>query len=82
MAQHPREKRRTNVSVEAATLEAARRLGLNVSAITEAALTEAVRTAEAHAWAEENAEAIAERRRWIEANGPPLAAYQVLKTGE
>jgi hypothetical protein len=30
-------------------------------------------------WIEENAAAIAERRRWIEANGTPLTDLQVLK---
>ena len=56
-------------------------MDLNVSAISEAAVIEAVRVAEAKAWAEENADAIAERRAWIEANGTPLAGFQVLKTG-
>jgi antitoxin CcdA len=39
-----------------------------------------VRQAEAKAWAQENAAAIAERRAWIEANGTPLADLQVLRT--
>ena len=51
----------------------------NVSAISDAALAEAVRAAKAEAWARENAEAIAERRAWIEANSAPLADLQVLK---
>lgn len=79
MPQSSTEKQRTNVSLTAATLAAARELGLNVSAISDAALAEAVRTAKAEAWACENAEAIAERRAWIEANGTPLADLQVLK---
>ncbi len=79
MPQSSTEKQRTNVSLNAATLAAARELGLNVSAISDAALAEAVRAAKAEAWARENAEAIAERRAWIEANGTPLADLQVLK---
>ena len=79
MPQSSTEKQRTNVSLTAATLAAARELGLNVSAISDAALAEAVRAAKAEAWARENAEAIAERRAWIEANGTPLADLQVLK---
>jgi antitoxin CcdA len=75
----PREKSRTNVTLDTATLAAARRLGLNVSAISDAALAEAVREAEAKAWAEENAVAITERRAWIEAHGTPLADLQVLR---
>lgn len=81
MAQNSTEKQRTNVSLTASTLAAARDLGLNVSAISDAALAEAVRAAKAEAWARENAEAIAERRVWIEANGTPLADLQVLKLG-
>lgn len=75
------DKRRTNVTLDAATLAAARDLGLNVSAIADAALMQAVRQAQAAAWAEENAAAIAERRAWIAEHGTPLAAFQVLKTG-
>ncbi len=79
MQQAASEKQRTNITLTAANLAAARELGLNVSAISDAALAEAVRAAKAEAWARENAEAIAERRAWIEANGTPLADLQVLK---
>ena len=79
MQQAASEKQRTNITLTAANLAAARELGLNVSAISDAALAEAVRAAKAEAWARENAEAIAERRAWIEANGTPLAELQVLK---
>ena len=79
MQQSALEKQRTNITLTAANLAAARELGLNVSAISDAALAEAVRAAKAEAWARENAEAIAERRAWIEANGTPLADLQVLK---
>jgi antitoxin CcdA len=74
------EKQRTNITLTATNLAAARELGLNVSAISDAALAEAVCAAKAEAWARENAEAIAARRAWIEANGTPLADLQVLKT--
>lgn len=79
MADGSAEKRRTNVTLNAATLAAARELGLNVSAISDAALAQAVRTARAEAWARDNAAAIAERRDWIATQGPPLADLQVLK---
>jgi antitoxin CcdA len=79
MPQATVEKQRTNITLTAANLAAARELGLNVSAISDAAVAEAVRAAKAEAWARENAEAIAERRAWIEANGTPLADLQVLK---
>jgi len=73
------EKKRTNVTLTAANLADARELGLNVSAISDAAVAEAVRVAKAEAWVQENAVAIEERRTWIEANGTPLADLQVLK---
>lgn len=81
MHQATSEKQRTNVILTAANLAAARELGLNVSAISDAAVAEAVRMAKAKAWAEENAAAIAERRTWIDVNGTPLADLQVLKLG-
>ena len=79
MSQTAAEKQRTNVTLTAANLALARELGLNVSAISDAALAEAVRAAKAKAWARENAKAITERRAWIEAHGAPLADLQVLK---
>ena len=79
MPQASSEKQRTNITLTAANLAAARELGLNVSAISDAALSEAVRAAQARAWSAENAEAIYERRTWIETNGTPLADLQVLK---
>ena len=81
MLQASTEKQRTNVTLTAANLAAARELGLNVSAISDAAVSEAVRVARARAWAVENAEAISERRAWIEAQGTSLADLQVLKIG-
>lgn len=75
------ERQRTNIALTAENLTAARELGLNVSAISDAAVGEAVRAARAKAWAEENAAARSERRAWIAANGTPLADLQVLKLG-
>ena len=74
-------KRRTNVSIDAGLLEAARELGLNVSAISEAALAETIRAARHAAWKDENAEALAQRRAWIAQNGAPLANWQAWKPG-
>ena len=79
MSQTTAERRRTNVTLTATNLAAARDLGLNVSAISDAALAEAVRAARVELWQKENAAAIAERRFWIESNGPPLADLQVMK---
>ncbi|MGH1416154.1 MAG: type II toxin-antitoxin system CcdA family antitoxin [Pelagimonas sp.] len=73
-------KQRTNVSLSAGNLAAARELGLNVSAISDAALAHAVKQAQAQNWAQENRSAIAERQAWIDANGLPLADVQLLQT--
>jgi antitoxin CcdA len=73
------EKQRTNITLTAANLVAARELGLNVSAISDAAVAKAVRAAMSETWAKENAVAISQRRAWIEVNGVPLADLQVLK---
>ena len=75
------EKQRTNITLTVENLCAARELGLNVSAISDAAVAEAVRGARAAAWAADNAAAISERRAWIEAHGMPLADLQVLRLG-
>lgn len=72
-------KRRANLTIAGDLLDAARAHDLNVSAIAEAALAEAVRAAEARAWRAENADAIAARAAWIEANGLPLARWQAWK---
>jgi len=79
MEQSTAEKQRTNVTLNATNLAAARELGLNVSAISDAALAEAVRAGRIELWQKENAAAIAERRSWIESNGPPLLDLQVMK---
>ncbi|MGR3312096.1 type II toxin-antitoxin system CcdA family antitoxin [Roseovarius indicus] len=75
------EKRRTNITLTAENLTAARELGLNVSDISDAAVGEAIRAARAEVWAEENAAAFSERRAWIEAIATPLADLQVPKPG-
>jgi antitoxin CcdA len=81
MTVHP-PKRRTNVSIEGALLDEARELGLNVSAVAEAALGAAVREARARAWAAEAAPAIARRAAWVEAHGLPLARWQLWRPSE
>lgn len=74
-------KRRTNVTIDSGLLDAARELGLNVSAISETALAQTLKQAQAKGWAEENAEAIARRRDWIDREGTPLARWQMWSPG-
>ena len=68
-------KQRTNISVDAKILAAARERGLNVSAIAE----EALRKAQQEAWQKENAEALKDRAALIAKNVLQLVKYQVVK---
>lgn len=66
-------KRKTSVTIDAAALDAARELGVNVSAVADAALRQAVAEARRSAWLEENAEAFAAQADWHAREGHPLA---------
>lgn len=69
----PAAKRKTSVTVDATALDAARDLGLNVSAVAEAALREAIADARRRKWLDENADAFARQAAWHDRNGHPLA---------
>ena len=66
-------KRKTSLTLDAGALEAARDLGINVSAVAEAALIQAVACAQREKWLTENAEAFAAQSDWHERHGHPLA---------
>ncbi len=66
-------KRKTSLTLDAKTLEAARDLGINISAVAEKALIEAVACARHEKWLAENAEAFAAQSDWHERHGHPLA---------
>jgi antitoxin CcdA len=66
-------RRKTSVTLDAAALEAARELGVNVSAVADAALKQAVGEARRRRWLEENAEAFAAQAEWHARHGHPLA---------
>ena len=66
-------KRKTSLTLDIETLESARELGINVSAVTEAALIEAVAAARRKQWLDENAAAFAAQSDWHERHGHPLA---------
>jgi antitoxin CcdA len=69
-------KRAANLSIDAALLEQARALDINLSATFEASLREAVRERKAAAWLEENRAALQSSNEWVEKNGLPLAQYR------
>lgn len=66
-------KRKTSLTLDSETLDSAKELGINVSAVSERALAEAVAKVRREKWLEENAEAFAAQSDWHEKNGHPLA---------
>ena len=66
-------KRKTSLTLDTEALKAARELGINVSAVAEAALIEAVACAQRKKWLAENADAFAAQSDWHERHGHPLA---------
>lgn len=66
-------KRKTSMSLDVEALDGARELGINVSAVAEAALVKAVAEARRNKWLVENAGAFAAQSDWHERHGHPLA---------
>ncbi len=66
-------KRKTSLTLDAVVLDAARDLGINVSAVTDAALQTAVAEARRRKWLDENEDAFAAQAEWHDRNGHPLA---------
>ena len=64
-----RMKRATNVSIDEALLEEARRLGVNLSRVFEESLRERVAEAKRAKWLKDNTEAIAEHNDRVERKG-------------
>jgi antitoxin CcdA len=69
----PPAKRKTSLTLDAAALDAARDLGINVSAVADAALRRAVADERRRRWREENAAAFAAQAAWHAEHGHPLA---------
>ena len=68
-----RVKRKTSLTLDAAAVDAARDLGINVSAVADVAIRKAVEDARRAEWLAENTEAFAAQAAWHEKNGHPLA---------
>ncbi|WP_188658205.1 type II toxin-antitoxin system CcdA family antitoxin [Sphingomonas metalli] len=71
-------RRPVNVSLDTGIVDAARKAGINLSRVTEAALRVAVKKAEEQRWREENRESIARFNAWYAENGDPLAHLPAL----
>jgi antitoxin CcdA len=66
-------KRKTSLTLDAEVLDGAKALKINVSAVAEAALKNAVASARQMHWRKQNAEAFAAQAVWHERHGHPLA---------
>ncbi len=66
-------KRKTSLTLDAAALDAARALGINVSAVADDAIQRAVTDARRRKWLDDNADAFAAQAEWHDRNGHPLA---------
>lgn len=66
-----------NVSLPADLLARAKELNINISRASERGLREEVQAAEARAWAEANADFIAEMNARIERDGLPLEEHRM-----
>lgn len=69
-------KRAANLSVDAALLEDARALDINLSQVLETGLRRAVAEARAARWRRENAAALEAYNAWVDAHGLPLERYR------
>ena len=69
-------RRATSMTLDAALLDEARALGVNVSRAAEEGILAQVRSERARRWKEENAAAIADYNKWIAENGVPLAQFR------
>lgn len=67
----------TNVSLDAALVEEAKALGVNISLASTRGLEQAVKQARSERWLEENRSALESSNAWVEANGLPLAKYRL-----
>ena len=65
-------KRKTSLSIDENALRSAKELGINVSAVAEAALVEEVDEIRRRHWLNANADAFAAQAEWHERNGHPL----------
>ena len=74
-------KRATNLSLNAKVLDAARELGLNLSATVYGLLVDEVRKRYWARWNEENKDAVADYNSRIAREGLPLARYRSFLKG-
>jgi len=69
-------RRPTNVSLDAAMIEDARELGINISRACEEGLAKQISEERGRRWKEENREAIAEWNAYVAEHGLPLERFR------
>ncbi len=74
-------RRKTSLTLDGVLLDEARALGLNVSAVADAALRQAVEEAQRREWLEENSEAFTAQAAWHDRHGHPLADILAIPGG-
>jgi len=74
----PRKRKPVNLSLDIGIVAAARDLGINLSRVTEDALRQATREAEARQWIEQNRGALEDYNRWYREQGDPLSHLRAL----
>lgn len=73
----PAIRRATSMTLDAALLDEARALGVNVSRAAEEGILAQVRSERARRWKEENAEFIRDYNDWIAENGIPNSDIRI-----
>lgn len=74
----PARRRAVNVSLEEATVIAAKELGIDISQSCQTALAAAVKLERMRRWQDEHREAIEANNAWIDKHGLPLADLAIL----
>jgi antitoxin CcdA len=66
-----------NASIDAALIQEAKALGINISRAAEEGIAKAVKAEKTRRWQEENREAIESSNDYVKRNGLPLAKYRL-----
>ncbi|MCZ8333626.1 MAG: type II toxin-antitoxin system CcdA family antitoxin [Rhodobacteraceae bacterium] len=74
----PATRRATSMTLDAALLDEARSLGINISRAAEEGILAQVRAERGRRWKEDNAADIAAYNKWIEENGIPNGSIRIV----
>ncbi|WP_263481994.1 type II toxin-antitoxin system CcdA family antitoxin [Mesorhizobium sp. ES1-1] len=66
-----------NTSIDAALINDAKALGINISRAAEAGIAKAIAVERTRRWQEENKQAIESSNEYVRRNGLPLAKYRL-----